>query len=238
MDSLTLPIIIMLVSIPLVAWFVYRVQKKRQSEKLPSHTESYAVKARPSFTGGRVYSLAIRGKYKTVFRLISLVAAGMPVVVLAILWSTNAHQGMAGSPATVRFWVFVVAMFAWSAMTLWFLRSLVRYRQGTIISLSSTGVHYYASPAGVFAAKDIFIPWDRIENVTSANPQHPSLIAVSSPYGKFTFDSQQAHEVQSIAVNGTFLTVDGEHSLYRDLLEFSGRGEYGTMPTPRTAAGV
>jgi len=216
--------VIALVSLPTIAVLIYLLKRKRREYNPAGPSEPASRAMRREFSGERVYSLALRGKFKRIFQGINLVAAVMPLVVLAILWTANVHRGISGSAAAPYFWLFVVAMFAWSVMTLWFLRSLMRHRQGTTISLSSAGVRYYAPHVGLFAAKDIFIPWDRIESVTPANRQHPSLIGVHSPDGAFTFDSLQAQEVRPFAVNGRFVAVESGNDLYHDLLEYAGWG--------------
>jgi hypothetical protein len=225
-----------LVSLSITFRLIRAMLSKRLQKKLLVAPENGGASVPREFHGERAYSLAPRGRIKQIFKLINIVAAVLPVMVLAALWGADLHRGILGLPATLRFWVFVTAMFAWSAMTLWFLRSLMRHRQGTTVSLSLSGVRFYAPQAGLFPARDIFIRWGRIENVAPANPQHPSLIAVDSPDGTFMFDSTQAQEVELYVVNGRFVPVDSGNDLYRDLVEHSMPG----MPTGsvRSAAGM
>jgi len=167
------------------------------------------------FAGERMYSLALRGSDKFVLRLLCYTAAAMPVPVLVMLWY------IAG-PVSGRSLVVLIAMLCWSALTIWFLRSVVRHRQGTTVMLNTDGVRYRAPKVGLFPERSVFIRWDRIESVEARSSQYPSLISVSSSAGSFAFDRRYAREVSVYPIQGTYLPIRAGNDLYRDLREYSG----------------
>jgi len=177
----------------------------------------------PRFAGERVFSLALRGNDKFILRLMCYLAAAMPVPVLVVFWYALGRYGGSPFPISGKSWVMLSAMMVWSVMTIWLLRTTVRYRQRTTITLNIDGVRYRAPKVGLFPEREVSIRWEQIESIRAKSRKYPTLITVSSPTDGFVFDRRYAREVLRHPIQGAYLPVAGGNNLLHDLLEYSGR---------------
>jgi|GEM_PF-6521210 len=216
----TFVVIILIMSV-LTTFLTFLLRKRMLQKKESAQAETKQKREPERFVGERVYSLALRGKYKFVLRAMYAVVIVIPVVVMMVLSNVAGHHPQGLAALSGKLWILMVVMAGWSGSTILFLRTMSRRRQGTRIVLSIDGVRYLAPKVGIFPLRDVFIRWDRIESVRSENPQHPSVITVSSPEGSFHFDSLHAREVSPYVVNGEFTPLDNRNDLHRDLVEYS-----------------
>jgi len=219
--NMTIIILVLISSVLTSVMFVF-LHKRQQQKQTISQAGNISPRTPERFTGGRVYSLALRGKYKLVMRLVTVIVGVMPVIMMLVFWKVMVGRPVDASPIADKLWIFGLATFAWSGLTILFLRAVIRHRAEMKVTLTSDGVRYTAPKVRIIPGRDVFIPWDQIASIDSKNPQHPSVITVSSSDGNFHFDSLHAVEVSPYAVDGECSPVDNGNDLHHDLLLYSG----------------
>ncbi len=206
--------------IVIVAVFLWIRRKQQQKQTVTDNTDQPRVRKR--FSGQRVYSLPLFGKYRWVLRFVYGSTVVLPLMMVLGYWRATANYpgGVAGGSGNT--WFILAGAAVWSVTTVLFLRAMVRYRRQTAITLTADGVRYHAPKVGLFPKKDISMAWDEIQNVTLSNTQRQSVITVKSAKENFCFDLLQVVEVVPYPADGGYTTVENGHDLYCDLLEHSG----------------
>ncbi len=218
-QSLSIQILVLVLVLATILTLVL-VRVRRAGQPAETDTTEPRRSAPRLFTGERVYSLALRGKYRLFMRVAMISTGVMPLLVLPVLYAAAQHNpdGLFAG----RFWIFSLALVGWSGLTVLFLRALVQHRRRTTVTLTSEGVHYFAPSAGIFPARKLFIPWGAIDKVGPADPRNKTLLQVESAAGNFMFNCDQAREVVSSGIDGEFFLQDYGNDLYQDLLLYSG----------------